>query len=339
MPTTNAALRAGLSLAQDARFREAIDLLTDANRDRLDPELEKALVKIRHDAIASVDPRPSDGVWPKAYDDHFAGMDGIPEMGAGDLTAEHLGSALTHHGSLIVRGLVPETRTEALVADIDSVFDGYDEVVCPQGPSESLPWYSPFDADGDFTWSLTERVWAHQLGGIMAADSPRALGRVLDALHDAGVGPTLASYLGEWPALSVKKFTLRRTPHDSPSEWHQDGSFLGENIRTVNLWLALSHCGVDAPGLDIVAKRFDHIVETGTDDSLFDWSVSRAMADRVAGGQVIAPVFAPGDAILFDQMTLHRTKVTPEMTRKRYAVESWFFAPSTYPNAQIPLAF
>jgi hypothetical protein len=27
------------------------------------------------------------------------------------------------------------------------------------------------------------------------------------------------------------------------------------------------------------------------------------------------------------------------MTRERYALESWFFAPSTYPYEQVPLLF
>jgi hypothetical protein len=28
---------------------------------------------------------------------------------------------------------------------------------------------------------------------------------------------------------------------------------------------------------------------------------------------------------------LHRTSVLPEMTKQRYAIESWFFAISTFP--------
>ena len=38
---------------------------------------------------------------------------------------------------------------------------------------------------------------------------------------------------------------------------------MGTDIRSVNLWMALSHCGDEAPGLDIVPRRLDHIVETG----------------------------------------------------------------------------
>jgi len=48
-------------------------------------------------------------------------------------------------------------------------------------------------------------------------------------------------------------------------------------------------------------------------------------------------VIEAGDAILFDDMNLHRTAVTPEMTEERYAIESWFFAPSHFPDTQIPV--
>ena len=54
---------------------------------------------------------------------------------------------------------------------------------------------------------------------------------------------------------------------------------------------------------------------------------------------MLRPEFAPGDALLFDHLFLHRTAVDPEMTKERHAIETWFFAPSAYPDGQIPLVF
>jgi hypothetical protein len=54
---------------------------------------------------------------------------------------------------------------------------------------------------------------------------------------------------------------------------------------------------------------------------------------------VLRPAFEPGDALLFDEPFLHRTAVSPGMTRERYAIETWFFAPSVYPGKQIPLVW
>ena len=112
---------------------------------------------------------------------------------------------------------------------------------------------------------------------------------------------------------------------------------MGEGIRTVNLWIALSDCGSDAPTMDMVPKRLHEIAPTGTDGATFDWSVSPNVVQKCCGD--LSPVrlqFRAGDAILFDEMNLHSTAVSPDMTKDRFAIEAWFFAPSHYPMDQIP---
>jgi len=47
-------------------------------------------------------------------------------------------------------------------------------------------------------------------------------------------------------------------------------------------------------------------------------------------------VFAPGDALLFDELLLHRTAALAR-AQDRYAIESWFFAPSSYPDNHVPV--
>jgi hypothetical protein len=41
--------------------------------------------------------------------------------------------------------------------------------------------------------------------------------------------------------------------------------------------------------------------------------------------------------MLFDHFFLHRTGIPAAIAKDRYAVESWFFAPSAYPVQQVPL--
>ena len=43
--------------------------------------------------------------------------------------------------------------------------------------------------------------------------------------------------------------------------------------------------------------------------------------------------------MMFDELFLHRTAVDESMTQCRYAIESWFFAPSGYPVGQVPLVW
>ena len=64
----------------------------------------------------------------------------------------------------------------------------------------------------------------------------------------------MRGYLGEPPLLSVHKTTLRKADPSVGGAWHQDGAFMGD-VRALNLWLSLSRCGDEAPGLDIVPRR------------------------------------------------------------------------------------
>ena len=120
---------------------------------------------------------------------------------------------------------------------------------------------------------------------------------------------------------------------------------MGDDIRSINVWIALTRCGhgQDAPGLDVVSRRLDRIVETGTDGARLDWTVGHGMAERVADGRLLRPVFEPGDALIFDHMYLHRTQSDGGTTRDRYAVEAWFAAPSGYtrPRARddVPMVY
>jgi len=81
------------------------------------------------------------------------------------------------------------------------------------------------------------------------------------------------------------------------------------------------------------------VLQSGSHGSIFDWAVGTGMVDILAqgGAPVLSPVFAAGDALLFDHLMLHRTGVRPGMTKSRWAIESWFFAPSAYPLEQGPV--
>ena len=75
-----------------------------------------------------------------------------------------------------------------------------------------------------------------------------------ELLRAAGVPDLVDGYLGEPGLMSMHKTTLRRPACSAPGAWHQDGTFMGD-VRSLRL--ALSRCGSEAPGLDIVPCRLD----------------------------------------------------------------------------------
>ena len=345
------ALAAAGKLAGDGRFLEAVDLLTEANRRERDARIELPLVRLRNAAYAELDRSPAESPWPDDAPLPRTGDEALPSIGPGELTPEAVRDSILRYGCAFVPGLIGSRDVDLLVEGIDRAFEGCDQQAArgwsretagddPAADMATAPWYVRFEGVDGLEIKGETRKFVREGGGVWTVESPRMMFEFLEVLERAGLRPLIADYLGERPALTLKKSTLRRTSPMPFADWHQDGAFLGDGIRTINLWLSLSHCGDDAPGLDLLPRRLDRIVETGSGGAAFPWSVGPGTVEEAAEGvPVIRPRFAPGDALLFDQMFLHRTATDETMTRERYAIETWCFAPSVYPGDQIPFVW
>ncbi len=318
------------AIAGEGRVLEAIEMLTTANREHPRPTAEGALVTLRNRAFAGLESRPSQPAEPVSVAVDEGNDDaGLPSLRASELTAGAVRGAILEKGGVIVRDLVAPERAAQLLAGIDRTFAGHDEAGA-NGGGEGDPWFRPFVPAAEYERAVgMGRAFVNDGSGLWLADSPRTLFQLIETFENAGLRELITEYLGERPAISVNKGTLRRAaPTVGTDWWHQDGAFLGGEIRSLNVWLSLTDCGVDAPGMDIVSKRLKSIAETDT-------------RGAVAGGDISRPVFRPGDALLFDHLCLHKTASNERMTKTRYATETWYFAPSVYPDPakQVPLVF
>lgn len=313
----------------------AIDAAVEALRVSADPALEMLLVELRHEAFFQAAPGEVVPVEPEPPRARIA--PDLPEIARDELTADALRGGISTHGCVLVRGLIDESEAAKLRDGIDRTFTAFDDRQAGRRDPDDAPWFTPFTPSvGDYR--IGGRTFMRESGGVWTVDSPRMMFTLTELLERQGLRDLVTRYLGERPALSANKCNLRRVPVDTQTNWHQDGAFLGREVRSLNLWLALGPCGVDAPALDLVPRRFDRIVETGTPGAMFDWSVAPDKVEEAAGDAgVIRPVFETGDALFFDHLFLHRTGVSPGMTNERHAIESWFFAPSSYPQGQIPI--
>lgn len=310
----------------------AVELLSNENRESRDPEVERRLVRLRHRAgvelIKATDRPPL--VEPR--EGALRVVDSVPEIDAADMDAGLARAAILEYGCLIVRGVVPEEGAVAMRDAIEDTFQARENEIEFDG------YFEEFMPDPPYT--IMERRWVNDGGGIWGADAPKVFFDMVDAYDRSGLQQLVEGYLGERPAFSVNKCTLRKVTPEAGTAWHQDGAFLGD-VKALNVWLSLSRCGDVAPGLDLVPRRIDEILPTGTDDALFPWSISDKVAEEAAGDvPIVRPIFNPGDVILFDDVNLHRTGVDKAtMTENRYAIESWFFGPSTFPEDYVPLVF
>jgi hypothetical protein len=261
----------------------------------------------------------------------------LPEITPDQLSAGLIRAALLRHGAVLVRGLVDREAALSLADGVDRAYAARDQFVQKVPPEEGyyeeLPPVPPNEP-------LRYRVAVKMGAGLLAADSPRVAFETFEAFRQAGLRDIVGDYLGEAPVISADKTTLRKVEPEIPGAWHQDGKFLGD-VNSLNLWLSLSRCGDIAPGLDLVPRRLEHIVEAGTGDEGFESIVvTQEQAEELAGGAgILRPIFEPGDAIFFDHLYLHQTASDPSMPNPRFAIENWFFGPSAFPEDYVALAF
>jgi hypothetical protein len=326
---------AGRFAGSDEELLAEIERLTERERAGASVEIERDLIGLRNQAGLRRLHAARDGA---GFPDP-AGVQlregPLPEFSPQELTPELIRAAFLRDGCLFVRGLIPRERAIEFAQHIDRSFAEREQYDTGQ-PHDAAFYdeFKPFDHVGEDLG----RPWIKEGGGVLAVDSPLLNFEMTEILGEARMPELVRGYLGEPVLTTAHKTTLRKAEPSVPGGWHQDGRFMGK-VRSLNLWLALSRCGDVAPGLDIVPRRFDDFVTTQTDEALLDYMISQRMAEEAAGETpIMRPIFEPGDALLFDDMFLHKTGSDPAMPEPRFALENWFFGASGFPDGYAPIA-
>jgi Phytanoyl-CoA dioxygenase (PhyH) len=321
-----------------------IDILKDRNPDAPshtqnmdDASLDSVAIADRNQRYAAALERLSDAGradWPPVYPDPFPGLTGaVPEICAADLTVDVLGGAVAHHGVLLIRGLFNAEQVAA-TREVQDRVKAASLLGTPD--SNERAWYMPFDGKSRLEKALRSR--AESRGGNWLADSPLGLARVMQILESIGVVGLINEHFQERSAISLQKSTLRSVqPEPADTGWHQDGSFLDDDVRSMNVWVALSPCGGSFPasGIELIPRRFEEILPVDT--SLGVASISPGLISEIKQRYTsLTPQFDAGDALMFDEHFVHRTSLKPGISEVRYALECWFFAPSHCVSNYVP---
>ena len=173
------------------------------------------------------------------------------------------------------------------------------------------------------------------IGAVLSDENLRAL---LAGISAGSAGEWIKDEFGNRSACDLDQAWVRRQyapgkypPLHAPHGWHQDGALRFDYLShpdgifprdallpVATCWIALGPCGVEAPGLEIIAHRLDGLLAPA---ELADERVRT----RFAAEEFWRPVLAPGDALLFRGDILHRTHVTRAMTKDRTSIELRFF--------------
>jgi hypothetical protein len=315
---------------------EEIKRAAETNRAAPSRETERRLIRLRHLAgIRLVDEGPSGAEFVGPASDYLPAGDPLPEIPAAELDASLIRAGILRDGCLLVRGLIPRERAEEMAQRIDRAFKQRERHGAGRSVEEG--YFEEFQPDRRYG-PVVGRGWIEQGGGLLAADAPLLHFEMMEMFGAAGLRELVTGYLGEPALISAHKTTLRKAEPSVPGSWHQDGFFMGE-VRSLNMWLSLSRCGDESPGLDLLPTRLDRYLATATEEAALDYTISQRKVEEAAGPTpIVRPIFEPGDALFFDELFLHQTGSDPSMRKPRYAIENWFFGGSAFPGEYAPIA-
>lgn len=294
----------------------AIEALREENLRARAAPIEAELVRLRaeYGKTLSGQGRGKEICRPVATD-VFAGIKGLPEITADELTGSTLAAALLYHGGLLVRGLYRATHLERLA-----------ELVASQEEANR----------GD---------------NAPLSCTPFTFFSLLEIYRESGLLPAVASYLDGQPLLLAERTKLRhnRVERDAFAAipWHQDINFFGKRSYAVNCWAAVTSCGTRNPGLGIIPLSVEQRFGWKEEDGIAPLGYAQAYAKTNATNDfdellekcpAVYPGLEPGDALLFDEMTVHRTAAKAWELSEQIVTVSWFFRPAGFPEWGTPLA-
>ena len=285
-----------------------------------------------------LDAAAGDAAYPEPDAGALPAADGLPEIAAADVTPELLRAGILRDGCLLVRGLVDRDAALAL-RRADRPRASPSASAIDAGGRAADGYYEEFRPDARLQPVRGARVdqgRRRRAGRRLAAAELRDA-RAVPRRRRAAASSTATS--ASRALISMHKTTLRKASPSVPGAWHQDGTFMGD-VRALNLWLSLSRCGDVAPGLDIVPRRLDAARRRRRPTRRCCRSRRRRRKVEEAAGPagIIRPIFEPGDALFFDELFMHQTASDPSMPNPRFAIESWFFGASGFPEDYAPVA-
>lgn len=295
------------------QLRRKIRNFSEKLGDNPKPLLEARIVDLRA-RLAQAYPEPKPNLTPedRFKTDMFASVNGLPEIDAKDLTPEAVASGVLFHGALIVRGLYN---------------------------AEQIAFLS----------KISEIARNQKRDDPQSVTSTYSFCKLMDIYEECGLLDVVKGYIGDDAVIALKRARLRYKAIAGKSgiSWHQDGSYFGQKCFSLNCWAAVTECGRKNNGLTLVARRNHECLGVKEVD---ESKVNFGKADLDYGknflakflpnkNEFIEPFFEPGDAILFDEMTLHRTAVVANPTMHQIVSISWFFSRSRFPKFKTPLGF
>ncbi len=187
----------------------------------------------------------------------------------------------------------------------------------------------------EFPKELKVKTLNFLLEGVsdMAEIDPENIFR--SAVENCGIMPLVERYVDKGMIHWLRPYYYARTVDPLEEKFklklHQDGTFLRAlgvpPEHFFNCWAPLVTIAGNTPGLELVAKRFHSIFETGKTADGYHGIVMQSEEEflREYKEYVVTPKVQMGDFIIFTPFTPHRTHLTENMRDIRTSVDFRFY--------------
>lgn len=161
---------------------------------------------------------------------------------------------------------------------------------------------------------------------------------ILSLIENSLIQQILGETMGENHKVKLDQCWLRKQYAPSnyhnlhqPHRWHQDGALglkfplISEDqyvdiplTNLITLWLPLTDCGVNRPGLQFITKNLEKPLH-------FNYLKEEILREMFNFEDFFTPKLNIGDGVIFLNGTLHQTYVNSMMKNDRMSIEFRFF--------------
>jgi hypothetical protein len=242
-------------------------------------------------------------------------------------TPEAFRLAMEANGVAKISGLLPAQTLADLQMVVDRSYAAIDRRVARGEPIDA-------ELAGDFR--LWNGINNKLVGPLLAAYEPELAPKWSGLL--SAIESSFSALLGPSWRLCPEVSWFRR--HDDEAKfvaWHIDADAAaagGYGITSINMWLPLTSVGGAAPSLEFLPASHLVMRDLPALEGSARYRSDEWVRSTVPGG-TWTPAAAPGDAILFDQFTLHRTQIADFADPSRLSCELRFVVPLTIPRRAV----
>lgn len=230
------------------------------------------------------------------------------EINGTETTAGAIHALYRANGSFLLRGFLSSSEIEAL-QNIGNMCYAIGEAIAANAPPEQVP-HEISDGlltRGYISWTRM-KSWLACSGTSLDAQLAAIVDKVGAVARTAYADPTVK--LLEGFSVIRRHRRLPRAGEMTTVPWHRDYSFVGPAgiDRSVNFWIPLAEVGEIAPSIDVIVGSHSYMVNVPDDTPGITNIAEQWVSEHLGGYRRWTPRCTPGDVMVFDHQTIHRTQ-------------------------------